>query len=178
MDIAAVFRALRFAADKHRTQRRKDATDTPFINHLIDVAEILAGAGGIDDSVILQAALLHDALEDTDATAAEIEQAFGPQVLRLVEELTEDRSLRRAVRKQQIIDRAPRMSPAARQIKIADMVSNLRSTPMGDSDDWPLRFRREYVDFAEKVFAGCRGVNPKLDELFAQTLAATRECGL
>lgn len=178
MEIAAVLKALHFAADKHRVQRRKDPADTPFINHLIDVAEVLAGTGRITDVSMLQAAVLHDTLEDTDTTAEELEQSFGPHIRRIVEELTEDMSLRRTPRKQQIIDRAPHMSLEARQVKIADMISNLRSLRLEDSPDWPLRFRKQYVDFAEKVFAGCRGLNPRLDEVFKTTLTETRQKGL
>lgn len=178
MDIAAVLKALHFAAEKHRVQRRKDPADTPFVNHLIDVAEILASVGRITDISVLQAAVLHDTLEDTATTPEELEQAFGSRVRHLVEELTEDMSLRRIERKQQIIDRAPHMSLEARQLKIADMVSNLRSLRLQDSPEWPLKYRKQYVDFAEKVFAGCRGINTGLDELFERTLAETRQKGL
>ncbi len=178
MDIVGILDALRFAADKHRTQRRKDPGDTPFINHVIEVAHVLAGVGGVTDPEVLQAALLHDVVEDTDTPAEEIEQHFGPRVRRIVAEVTEDRTLRRAERKALLVEQAPNLSLEARQLRIADMISNLRSCRLGSSPDWPLKVRREYVDLSEKIFAGCRGINPALDELFLQTLTDTRNRGL
>jgi guanosine-3',5'-bis(diphosphate) 3'-pyrophosphohydrolase len=178
MDIVGILDALRFAAEKHRTRRRKDPGDTPFINHAIEVAHVLAGIGGITDAEVLQAALLHDVVEDTETTAEEVEQQFGLRVRRIVEEVTEDRTLRRAARKALLVQQSPHLSAEARQLRIVDMISNLRSCRLGSSPDWPLETRREYVDLAGKIHAGCRGISPKLDELFEQTLAAARGRGL
>jgi guanosine-3',5'-bis(diphosphate) 3'-pyrophosphohydrolase len=70
-------RALVFAAAKHREQRRKDAAAAPYINHPIAVANVLANEAGITDPIVLCAALLHDTIEDTKTTAAELEEQFG-----------------------------------------------------------------------------------------------------
>ncbi|WP_448598921.1 HD domain-containing protein [Thermoleptolyngbya sp.] len=50
---------------------------SPYINHPIEVAEILARVGGVSDVITLQAAILHDTLEDTETTPEEIDAAFG-----------------------------------------------------------------------------------------------------
>lgn len=62
-----------FAARKHRDDRRKDAEKTPYINHPIGVAKILTDEGQITDVNTIIGALLHDTVEDTDATFEEIE---------------------------------------------------------------------------------------------------------
>lgn len=64
---------LKFAAYKHRNQRRKDTNQTPYINHPINVATILSTEGHIDDEAVLMAALLHDTVEDTETSFEEIE---------------------------------------------------------------------------------------------------------
>src|SRR5690349_13152810 len=90
---AALLTASTFAARKHRDQRRKDAEASPYINHPIEVAEILARIGGVDDVVVLQAALLHDTVEDTQTSPDELERKFGSAVRKLVEEVTDDKTL-------------------------------------------------------------------------------------
>jgi len=73
--------ALRFAAEKHRDQRRKDSSRSPYINHPIAVAEILWRTGGVRDMITLTAALLHDTVEDTATSPDEIRAQFGEEVL-------------------------------------------------------------------------------------------------
>ena len=96
--VTTILKALRFAAIKHRDQRRKDAEVSPYINHPIEVAELLARVGGVTDSVILQGAILHDTIEDTETTPEELEAAFGPEARRVVEEVTDDKRLPKAER--------------------------------------------------------------------------------
>jgi HD domain len=88
-----LLKAIAFAADKHRHQRRKDAEASPYINHPIAVATVLAAEGDVSDEVTLIAAALHDTVEDTQTTFIELEKHFGPEVAGLVRELT-DSSLR------------------------------------------------------------------------------------
>merc|ERR1711894_140589 len=78
--LAAVVKAADFAARKHKDQRRKAADQLPYINHPIGVAHILMSEGGIDDPIVIQAALLHDTVEDTETTLDEIEEHFGQTV--------------------------------------------------------------------------------------------------
>src|SRR5579871_5119268 len=92
-DQAALLTALHFAAIKHRDQRRKGHDQAPYINHPIEVAELLARVAGITDVVVLQCAVLHDTIEDTQTTAQEIEEQFGAEVRSVVLEVTDDKSL-------------------------------------------------------------------------------------
>src|SRR5947199_4835157 len=115
--VAKLLAALNFAAQKHRAQRRKDSEATPYINHPIAVAELLARVGQVDDLSVLQAAILHDTVEDTQTTPEEIENQFGEAVRKLVAEVTDEKSLPKAERKRRQIEHAPQLSTAAKQIK-------------------------------------------------------------
>ncbi|NP_001405842.1 guanosine-3',5'-bis(diphosphate) 3'-pyrophosphohydrolase MESH1 isoform 3 [Mus musculus] len=134
-EAAQLLEAADFAAHKHRQQRRKDPEGTPYINHPIGVARILTHEAGITDIVVLQAALLHDTVEDTDTTLDEVELHFGAQVRRLVEEVTDDKTLPKLERKRQQVEQAPHSSPGAKLVKLADKLYNLRDlnrcTPTG-----------------------------------------------
>jgi guanosine-3',5'-bis(diphosphate) 3'-pyrophosphohydrolase len=121
-----LLRALAFAADRHRGQRRKDVDASPYINHPIAVAQALAEIGGVVDAATLVAALLHDTVEDTDTTLDEIEAWFGAEVRGLVAEVTDDKSLPKQRRKELQVEHAPHRSPKARLVKIADKLANLR----------------------------------------------------
>ncbi|NP_001405841.1 guanosine-3',5'-bis(diphosphate) 3'-pyrophosphohydrolase MESH1 isoform 2 [Mus musculus] len=125
-EAAQLLEAADFAAHKHRQQRRKDPEGTPYINHPIGVARILTHEAGITDIVVLQAALLHDTVEDTDTTLDEVELHFGAQVRRLVEEVTDDKTLPKLERKRQQVEQAPHSSPGAKLVKLADKLYNLR----------------------------------------------------
>uniref|UniRef100_A0A3B4WDF4 Guanosine-3',5'-bis(diphosphate) 3'-pyrophosphohydrolase MESH1 n=1 Tax=Seriola lalandi dorsalis TaxID=1841481 RepID=A0A3B4WDF4_SERLL len=83
----------------------------------------------------LQAALLHDTVEDTDTTPAELEAKFGPTVARIVEEVTDEKSLPKQERKRLQVEHAPHCSRQAKLVKLADKLYNLRDlnrcTPVG-----------------------------------------------
>jgi GTP diphosphokinase / guanosine-3',5'-bis(diphosphate) 3'-diphosphatase len=164
----AIIRAARFAAEKHSKQRRKNADATPYINHPLEVAEILAVEGQVDDLELLTAALLHDTIEDTTARPEEIATLFGDRVLAWVREVTDDKSLPKAERKQRQIDHAPTLSPGAKQLKLADKIANLRSVAGDPPQDWPMARQVEYFEWAGNVCRGLRGVNARLDELFTR----------
>jgi (p)ppGpp synthase/HD superfamily hydrolase len=168
--VQAILRALSFAAERHSDQRRKGAGRPPFINHAIEVASILATIGGVTDAVTLQAALLHDTLEDTDTSAAELEELFGPLVRQIVDEVTDDISLSRADRKRSQVASAPRLSSRARLIRLADKISNVRAVTDSSPIDWSLERRRDYVDWSEQVIAGCRGCSPALERAYDNAL--------
>lgn len=166
--------ALRFAAEKHRAQRRKDSDATPYINHPIAVAELLARVGQVNDPVTLQVAILHDTVEDTDATPDELEKHFGTVVRQVVEEVTDDKSLPKAQRKQLQIEHAPHLSLRAKQVKLADKICNISEVGPLQPVGWPLDRKQEYLDWAEKVVAGLRGCNPPLEALFDKVLTERR----
>jgi guanosine-3',5'-bis(diphosphate) 3'-pyrophosphohydrolase len=177
-DNARLFAALHFAADKHRDQRRKGECASPYINHPIEVAELLVRIGGVTDIALLQAAILHDTLEDTETTAQELERLFGSTVRRLVEEVSDDKSLPKEQRKRLQVEHAPTLSREARQIKLADKICNLLDLTNRPPSDWSAERCIEYLDWSERVVAGCRGVNARLesefDEAHTEALARLR----
>ena len=166
----ALLKALHFAADKHRDQRRRDVGASPYINHPIEVAELLARVGGVTDLVTLQGGILHDTIEDTDTSPQELEREFGADVRRVVEEVTDDQNLPRADRKRLQIEHAPHISQRASLIKLADKISNVRSVTQTPPAKWSLERRLEYLDWTEQVIAGLQCVNPPLKKLYRETL--------
>lgn len=171
---AEILRATHFAAARHRDQRRKGAEASPYINHPIEVAELLARVGGVDDVVTLQAALLHDTLEDTETTPGELEAVFGAEVRAVVEEVTDDRRLPKAERKRLQVEHAPHLSLRARRVKLADKVSNVLAMAHAPPAGWSPGRRREYLDWTERVIAGLRGCCPELERLYDAALDESR----
>ncbi|HSM60909.1 MAG TPA: HD domain-containing protein [Longimicrobiales bacterium] len=169
--IHEVLRAASFAARKHSTQRRKGRDASPYINHPLEVAEILA-RHGVDEVPLIQAALLHDTVEDTETTFEELTREFGEEVAGLVAEVTDDKSLQKQERKELQIRHAPGLSHSAKLIKIADKVSNARDVSENPPADWDLRRRVEYLEWTRAVVDGCRGVNAGLDARYDEVLAA------
>lgn len=170
-DIAGLIDALAFAAHKHRDQRRKDVDGSPYINHPIALARVLAVEGGVRESLPLIAALLHDTVEDTETTATEIAQHFGAEVAGVVMEVTDDGTLPEARRKALQIEHAPHISRAAKLVKLADKISNVRDVAASPPAGWPLERRREYFDWAKQVIDGLRGVHPQLEATFDAAFA-------
>src|ERR1700693_1810290 len=160
--IPKILEAAAFAADKHRDQRRKDPAASPYINHPIALANILANEGGILDATVIVAALLHDTIEDTETTAAELRQLFGAEVADVVMEVTDDKSLPKAERKRLQIEHAGHISERAKLVKIVDKIANLRDIAASPPKDWTLERRREYFDWAKRVVDGLGDVSPKL----------------
>jgi guanosine-3',5'-bis(diphosphate) 3'-pyrophosphohydrolase len=165
-----ILRAIDFAARKHRDQRRKDEEASPYISHPISVSLVLAEIGGIVDAEVLAAAILHDTLEDTDTTAEELEAAFGVRVRKLVEEVTDDKRLPKAKRKDLQITHAAHLSPDAVLIKLGDKISNVLDVTHSPPAKWNSERRREYLDWAEAVVNNCPRVNSTLEAYFAQVL--------
>ncbi len=172
--VAALLKALHFAADKHRDQRRKDEEASPYINHPIEVAELLTRVAGVTDVVTLQGAILHDTIEDTNTTPQELESVFGPEVRRVVEEMTDDTKLPKADRKRLQIEHAPHLSERAKHIKLADKIANVRSITEAPPAKWALARRKEYLDWTEQVIAGLRGSSPPLEKLYDELLVEGR----
>ncbi len=174
MTFTRLLAALDFAADKHRAQRRKCAGDVPYINHSIRVARLLAEVGGVADENVLMAAALHDTLEDTATTREELEAAFGPVVCRLVEEVTDDKSLPKAERKRLQIEHAGQISSDAALIKLADKIANVADLSHSPPVDWSSQRISEYLDWAEAVVQGLPKVNAALEARFAEVVTEGR----
>jgi (p)ppGpp synthase/HD superfamily hydrolase len=168
----ALMRALDYAARRHVDQRRKGASAKPYINHLAEVAHLLAEATGGEDTNLVIAGLLHDAIEDTGATEAEITQAFGADVATLVVAVTDDKSLPKAERKRLQVETVAKKPDRAKMLKIADKTSNLRDIAADPPADWPPERKQEYIAWASAVVDGCRGVSPTLERGFEAAEAA------
>jgi GTP diphosphokinase / guanosine-3',5'-bis(diphosphate) 3'-diphosphatase len=175
--IAIIMDALAFAAHKHRDQRRKDKGASPYINHPVTLAHILATEGGITDHVALAGALLHDTVEDTETTYEELVERFGPEVAAVVMECTDDKSLPKGERKELQVTHAPDMSPAAKLVKIADKTANLRDVASHPPADWTRSRRHEYANWAKRVVDNLGPVNPVLEASFARAHQAVLESG-
>jgi len=161
-----ILQALQFAAHKHRDQRRKDPEASPYINHPIALANILWVEAGIEDPQVVCAALLHDTVEDTETTEAELVERFGAKVAAIVMEVTDDTSLERSRRKALQVEHAPHLSREAKLVKLADKISNIRDVASSPPPDWTLERRREYFDWAKRVVDALRGAHPRLERLF------------
>ena len=158
--------ALAFSAEKHKNQRRKDAQTTPYINHPIELVNVLVNEGGVVSWDVLCAALLHDVIEDTQTTEAELLAHFGKKVTAIVKELTDDKSLAKDVRKRLQVEHAPFASHEAKLVKLADKISNLRDILRSPPTGWDLKRKQEYFAWAAAVVAGIRGTNSKMEKLF------------
>jgi len=169
--LGAILEAMAFAAHKHRDQRRKDAEASPYINHPIAVADVLCNGGGVDDTEILCAAILHDTIEDTETTPEELAAHFGPRIRDIVLEVTDDKALPPPDRKRLQIEHAPHISRAAQLVKLADKLCNLRDVLDRPPANWPLQRRQAYFDWARAVVDGMRGANPALEALFDEVYA-------
>lgn len=172
---AKLLQALKFAAEKHRNERRKGAHQPPYINHLIEVCEQLVRVGKVVDENILLAAVLHDTVEDTDATPEEIEKLFGKRTSEIVMEVTDDKNLPKAERKQKQIEHAPSLSIEAKHVKLSDKISNIREIGVDPPEHWDKQQKLDYVAWGEAVVnAGLRGVNRDLEQLFDEVAQMTR----
>src|SRR5579871_81440 len=149
--VLAVLMAAETAARWHVNQRRKGLAHEPYINHLLEVARLVGEATDGEDAELVIAALLHDAVEDCEVPLEMIKKGFGNGVASLVAEVTDDKSLGKAERKQKQIDNASNKSQRAKALKLADKTSNLRALKASPAEDWSVRRRLEYVQWAREV---------------------------
>jgi guanosine-3',5'-bis(diphosphate) 3'-pyrophosphohydrolase len=170
-DTNLLLKALSFAAYKHRNQCRKGAKPIPYINHPIAVADLLVRTGNIHDPETIAAALLHDTVEDTKTTFAELEAEFGPVVSQLVAEVTDDKALLKEERKRRQVEHASSLSRRARVIKLCDKISNLRDVVEDPPAGWPLERKQQYFDWAKSVVDKIRGANDELENAFDEAFA-------
>jgi len=171
-DIELIIRAADFAAYKHRDQRRKDVGATPYINHPLALARILSVEGHVTDAPTIAAALLHDTIEDTETTPAELEQHFGHEIRSIVEEVTDDKTLPKGDRKRLQVEHAAKASPKARLVKLADKIANLRDIATSPPSGWDLARRQEYFEWGKRVVDQLRGAHPELEAIFDVAYAA------
>ena len=173
-NLATLLQAASFAAKKHRYQKRKGDDAEPYVNHPLEVANLLANVGKVDDYDILIAAVLHDTVEDTETTAEELTELFGAAVCGYVLEVTDDKSLEKAERKLKQIEHAPHLSKGAKHVKLADKISNITDITNNPPAGWSKERKIEYINWGEKVVAGLRGVNEELENYFDEIVRKGR----
>lgn len=169
MAITELTRALAFAAEAHANQRRKGAAQEPYINHLIEVLDLVARATGGADVELLIAALLHDVVEDTAHSADDVAQAFGARVATIVTENSDDMSLPKDARRRHRIAVMAAKSPDARIVKMADVISNLRAIVVSPPAGWSADRKLGYLDGCRQLIDAGRGANAMLEEVFDKT---------
>jgi (p)ppGpp synthase/HD superfamily hydrolase len=165
-------RAYHFAAARHVDQRRKGEAAEPYMNHLAEVADLVARATRATDPEIIIAAVLHDTVEDTKTSVEELTALFGERVAKLVSEVTDDKALPTQTRKDLQVAHAANASRGAQIIKLANKTSNLRSLAASPPMGWSDERRMDYVAWASKVVGACRQADPWLAGQFDLAAAA------
>lgn len=169
-----IIKCVNFCAIKHRFQKRKDPEGTPYINHPIGVANILVEEGGVTDSDVIMAALLHDTVEDTDTTLDEVEEHFGTKIRGIVGEVTDDKSLPKETRKLLQIKHASVSSFEAKLVKLADKLYNVRDLQRATPVGWSEQRVQEYYIWASQVIEGLRGTNEPIENELDKILKITK----
>lgn len=163
------FKALEFAAHKHRAQKRKGPKGIPYINHPIEVSNMIASALQNASPELLISAILHDTIEDTDTNEEEIERLFGARVLNIVREVSDDMRLPSKQRKLLQVKHARELSTEARAIKIADKTCNIRDM-LQTKYFWTKVIKIEYINWAIEVVEQISDSHPPLEELFINAI--------
>jgi guanosine-3',5'-bis(diphosphate) 3'-pyrophosphohydrolase len=172
--IRLISEAAELAARCHSGMARKGRGSEPYVNHLAEVANLLSLATVGADAELVAAGWLHDTIEDTKTTRDELAQRFGLRVADLVAEVTDDMTLPKSERRRKQAEDAPNKSVGAKLIKIADKISNIRARIVPQPSREQQDDLADYLGFAERVVAGCRGANAVLDRMFDETTALAR----
>lgn len=169
-DLTRILAACIFAANKHHGQIRKDQRGSPYIIHPIMVAQDILQIGGVKDTNILIAAILHDTIEDTGTKPIEIQETFGIAILDIVEEVSDDKSLPKEERKRLQVVHAAEKSYPARIIKWGDKLVNCRDILDSPPRNWALERRQNYFQWSADVLFKMRGTNTALEAAFDKLL--------
>ena len=165
-DILLLAQAWHFSTQRHANQRRKGEAQEPYVNHLAEVAELVAMATKGQDANLVAAAVLHDTVEDTPTLPAELVSVFNIDIADLVGEVTDDKKLEKAERKKLQVEHAASKSNRAKILKLADKTSNLRALVKKPACRLERSTTSEYLDWALDVAKGLRGVNTWLEAQF------------
>ncbi len=167
-----VFKALEFAAVRHKHQVRKGEVKIPYINHPINVVTLLTEYEE-NETNLLSAAALHDVIEDTakgkneiDELSKIIKEEFGDKVLEIVLEVSDDKTLPYQERKRLQIKNTPFLSNEGKKLKISDKICNIRDMMKHPPTDWSADRKATYLEWAKNVIEGARGVNPNMEAYF------------
>lgn len=167
MDYTLFAKAIVFACEQHRGQKRTEADgEVDYVVHPIRVAEHLRRLAGVDDIEILCAAVLHDTIEDSGTRYDELAESFGDRVAAIVAELTNDSRLPKASRHEDMIRRAATMSREAKMIKLADRYDNMLSVTTADRGK-----RHRILEETPRLLTALRGACPALESAIESLLS-------
>jgi HD domain len=170
-DTRRLTKALLFAAEAHRNQRRKGAAQEPYLNHLIEVLDLVVQATGDTDMDMVIAALLHDVVEDTPTTYEDVATTFGDRVAEIVRENSDNMSLSKAERRRARIAAMALKSREARIVKMADLISNLRAIATSPPAGWSPERKLGYLEGCRELVDAARGTEASIERLFDETAA-------
>ena len=168
-DVRRLTTALAFAAEAHRNHRRKGASQEPYINHLIEVLDLVASVDDGDMDVLI-AALLHDVLEDTGTSYDDLVATFGGRVARIVREDLDDMTLPKPERRRARLAGISKTSREARLVKFADIISNLRAIATSPPAGWSNERRLGYLESCLDLVDAGRGSNAEIERMFDDTV--------
>jgi len=173
-DLRRLTKALAFAAEAHRNHRRKGASQEPYINHLIEVLDLVAQVEDGDTDVLI-AAMLHDVLEDTATGYDELVAAFGDRVARIVRENSDDMTLPKPERRRARLASISKKSREARLVKCADIISNLRAIAISPPAGWSSERKLGYLGSCRELVDAGRGLNAEIEHIFDDTARAVEQ---
>ena len=162
--------AIRFAAERHEGQWRDGESPMPYITHPVEVLLNLRHVGKVTDEAVLLAAILHDLLEETTTTLAELAELFGDRTAELVRQVTRDEPTEAEVaglskdeiyelRTARFLEEIKQMCPEAQMVKLADRLSNLREAKLTRSEKRLKRYQAQTERILEII---PESVNPAL----------------
>ena len=152
---------------QHEGLFRPNKNSDPYHTHTDEVALLVEQSGGSD--IEIAAAHLHDTVEDTDLTIADIEKNFGPVVALIVDGLTDKPDITELPLLQRKVIQAERVqekSASVKRCKLADQISNVRSVAIDPPVTWSAQKCRDYVTGAKCIADACKGVSAYLDAEF------------
>jgi hypothetical protein len=170
-ELPRLTKALLFAADAHRNQRRKGAAQEPYLNHLIEVVDLVVQATDNADMDLVISALLHDVVEDTPTTYEDVATNFGERVAEIVRENSDNMSLPKAERRRARIASMALKSREARIVKMADIISNLRAIAVSPPAGWSTERKLGYLEGCRQVVDAARGTESSIERIFDETAA-------
>tara|TARA_R110002126_G_scaffold88837_1_gene212675 strand:+ start:20628 stop:21461 length:834 start_codon:yes stop_codon:yes gene_type:complete len=150
-------KALVFASKSHSQQRRK-SDNSPYVEHLIEVMDLLANTGEIVDEDIIIAGVLHDIIEDTKVTESELKINFGSRVSSMVMALTDDKTQPLSNRRNRALEKLSSTPGSVKTIKLADACANASGIPA----TWAEDRLAEYFIWLDQVAIECRSANEAL----------------
>lgn len=169
MENALVEKAKKFATAAHRGQLRNKILNSEYIIHPEEVAMLVERSGG--NEIEVAAAWLHDTVEDTATTIADIRREFGDHVAEIVIGLTdlpEYESLAMEDRKKKQAERVAKEDESIRRIKLCDQISNITFNGGKQDTGQPIEHRKKYIEAAKTVANQCKGISPVLDALLEE----------